>query len=219
MATADDLMTGKASVDDLLGIGSKEQPDLRMSGPVTQVESGDRLAAPMEGGPGTTPAGLAGAAIRGMGPTAGSALVGAGLALATGGAVLPAAAIMSAAPVLGDLGVGMINGLFKTHYSNPTDSFQHLFNAIGVPDARSAAEKVVQSATRAGAESLATSGAAAVLAPTMQAGTTARNVVRPCLNYPWSRQWRRQLGVPQLKWLTKLDSPFHCNSQLALAER
>ena len=184
MATADDLMTGKASVDDLLGIGSKEQPDLRMSGPVTQVESGDMLAAPMEGGPGTTPAGLAGAAIRGMGPTAGSALVGAGLALATGGAVLPAAAIMSAAPVLGDLGVGMINGLFKTHYSNPTDSFQHLFNAIGVPDARSAAEKVVQSATRAGAESLATSGAAAVLAPTMQAGTTARNVVQTMSELP-----------------------------------
>jgi hypothetical protein len=91
---------------------------------------------------------------------------------------------MSTAPVLGDLGVGLINGIFKTNYAGPTEAFQHLFNSVGVPNARSAAEKVVESAVRAGSESLATSGAAAVLAPTMQAGTTARNVTQTLSELP-----------------------------------
>jgi len=51
--------------------------------------------------------------------------------------------IMAAAPVVGDLGVGMINKMFGTNYAGPTEAFQHLFTKLGVPEPQSAAEHVV----------------------------------------------------------------------------
>jgi hypothetical protein len=83
---------------------------------------------------------------------------------------------MAAVPVVGDMGVGMINKMFGTNYMTPTEAFQHLFTKLGVPEPQSAAEHVVMAAARAGSESLATSGAAAISAPGMQQGTAKRVV-------------------------------------------
>lgn len=193
MPTADDFLTGKASLDDLLGTPAPTPaptptpaPAPAPAGRPTRMTPTEVVGSelPVEAGPGmlpeamgnvgapdTTTSGLTGAVIRGAGPIALSALTGAGLALATGGAVLPAAAVMGAAPLVGDLGLGVINRMFNTDFTTPTEAFQHLFTYLGVPEAKSNAEKIVESSIRAGSEAATSAGVFEALATRMPAGS------------------------------------------------
>lgn len=108
-------------------------------------------AAPTE----TTAAGITGAVTRGLAlPAAGAALgAAAGAPFAGVGAIPGAIAGAGAATVAGLVGdpiVGAINSLFGTQYTLPTDAMADMLSRIGVPEARTQAERIVQ-ATAAGA--------------------------------------------------------------------
>ena len=93
--------------------------------------------------PESTMEGVGGALVRGLAPTAASA----GLGFALGGP--PGAAIGAAVPIVGDPIVMGINALFGTNFTEPTTAMENLLTSIGVPEARTAAERVLQ--TTAGA--------------------------------------------------------------------
>jgi hypothetical protein len=73
--------------------------------------------------------------------------------------------------MVGDLGVAAINGMFNTNYTTPTEAFQHLFTYLGVPEAKSSAEKVVESSVRAGAEAATSAGAFKAIADKIPSGS------------------------------------------------
>lgn len=103
----------------------------------------------------TTLTGLAGAATRGLALPAAGAAVGAamGAPFAGVGAVpgaIAGAGAATLAQVVGDPIVSTINNLFGTQYTMPTDAMADLLTRVGVPQARSQAERIVQ-ATAAGA--------------------------------------------------------------------
>lgn len=105
--------------------------------------------------PETTAAGLAGAATRGLSLPAAGALAGgaAGAMLGGVGAVpgaMAGAAAGSLAGMVGDPIVGAINSHFGTKYSMPTEAMEDLLTRLGVPEPRTAAERIVQ-VTSAGA--------------------------------------------------------------------
>ena len=118
--------------------------------------------------PSTTIGGLAGAAIRGAAPTVAGAGVGGAIGLGIGalaggvgavpGAILGARVGAAAAPLIGDLGVGAINSIFKTNYTQPTEAINHFLTAIGVPNADTEAERIVQATTGAVAGTVGTMG-------------------------------------------------------------
>lgn len=105
--------------------------------------------------PETTVAGLGGAATRGLALPAAGAVLGAmaGAPFAGVGAIPGAIAGAGAATIAGMVGdpiVGSINSLFGTKYTLPTDALEDLLTRVGVPEARTSAEKIVQT-TMAGA--------------------------------------------------------------------
>ncbi len=116
---------------------------------------GFQVEQPMQPAPETTAAGVVGAVTRGLAlPTAGAAIgAAAGLPFAGVGAVPGAIAGAGAATLAGLVGdpiVGTINNLFGTKYTMPTEAMEDLLTRIGVPEARTQAERIVQ-ATAAGA--------------------------------------------------------------------
>ena len=103
----------------------------------------------------TTGAGVAGAITRGLAlPAAGAALgAAAGAPFAGVGAIpgaIAGAGAATLAGVVGDPIVGAVNSLFGTQYTMPTDAMADMLTRIGVPEARTQAERIVQ-ATAAGA--------------------------------------------------------------------
>ena len=105
--------------------------------------------------PSTTATGLAGAITRGLALPAAGALAGAamGAPLAGVGAIPGAIAGAGAATLAGLIGdpiVGSVNSLFGTKYTMPTDAMEDLLTRVGVPQARTAAERIMQT-TAAGA--------------------------------------------------------------------
>lgn len=105
--------------------------------------------------PETTASGVMGAVTRGLSlPATGAALgAAAGFPFAGVGAVPGAIAGAGAATLAGLVGdpiVGTINNLFGTKYTMPTEAMEDLLTRIGVPEARTQAERIVQ-ATAAGA--------------------------------------------------------------------
>ncbi len=103
----------------------------------------------------TTAAGVTGAVTRGLAlPAAGAALgAAAGAPFAGVGAIPGAIAGAGAATLAGLVGdpiVGAVNSLFGTQYTLPTDAMADMLTRIGVPEARTQAERIVQ-ATAAGA--------------------------------------------------------------------
>lgn len=117
------------------------------------------IAPPLTGGdrlePETTVQGLAGAATRGLAlPAAGAALGAAiGAPFAGVGAIpgaIAGAGAATLAGVVGDPIVGAINNLFGTRYTLPTDAMEDLLTRVGVPEAKTMAERIVQT-TAAGA--------------------------------------------------------------------
>lgn len=118
--------------------------------------------------PSTTAGGLAGAAIRGAAPTVAGAGVGGAIGLGIGalaggvgavpGAILGARVGAAAAPLIGDLGIGAINSIFGTKYTQPTEALNHFLTAIGVPEAQTEAERIVQASAGAVAGTVGTMG-------------------------------------------------------------
>jgi hypothetical protein len=126
--------------------------------------------------PGTTATGLAGAATRGLAlPAAGAALGAAiGAPFAGVGAIpgaIAGAGAATLAGVVGDPIVSSINSLFGTKYTLPTEAMEDLLTRVGVPEARTMAERIVQTTTAGagGAGGLAAAGKAIETA----AGTAA----------------------------------------------
>jgi hypothetical protein len=100
--------------------------------------------------PETTAAGLAGAATRGLAPIAAGAALGAaaGAPLAGIGAIpgaLAGAGAAGLAQLVGDPLVSGINSLLGTRYKAPSDAMADLLTRLGVPQADTEAERIVQS--------------------------------------------------------------------------
>ena len=132
----------------------------------------------------TTLTGLAGAATRGLALPAAGAAVGAAMGAPFAGVGAVPGAIVGAgaatlAQVVGDPIVSTINNLFGTQYTLPTDAMADLLTRVGVPQARSQAEKIVQ-ATAAGASMAGGTAAAgrAIQAAAGQAAPVTREVGR-----------------------------------------
>ena len=117
--------------------------------------------------PSTTATGLAGAATRGLSLPAAGALAGAGAGALIGGVGAIPGAIAGAgaatlAGLLGDPIVGSINSLLGTKYTLPTQAMEDLLTRLGVPEAKTQAERIVQTtvAGAAGAGGMAAAGKA-----------------------------------------------------------
>lgn len=108
-------------------------------------------------GPKIDMSGMLGAAVRGAGPIAAGTLAGAaagsvipGVGTAAGAAAGGGA--MAAAQFIGDPLVDVINGLFGTQLTKPTEALNQLFTALGVPEPDTWAERIVQASAAGGAE-------------------------------------------------------------------
>lgn len=130
------------------------------------------LPVPVE--PETTVEGLAGAGVRGLAPVAAGTAIGAALGAPFAGVgAIPGAAAGAAAGALtqfvGDPIVMGVNKLFGTDFTEPTTAIENLLTQIGVPEARTAAERVMQTAAGAAAGG----GAGIGLGKLLQAGAPA----------------------------------------------
>ena len=104
----------------------------------------------------TTAAGLAGAATRGAALTAAGALFGGAVGSVVPGVGTAFGARMGAtagalAPMVGDPAVALINRQFGTNFTQPSQALNELFARAGIMEPATAAERVVQSGTSAGA--------------------------------------------------------------------
>lgn len=102
--------------------------------------------------PRTTAAGVSGAVVRGLALPAATTAAGAAIGAPFAGVgAVPGAAAGLAAGVLtqtvGDPIVSGINRLFGTSYTMPTDAMADFLTRVGVPQARTEAEKIVQAAS------------------------------------------------------------------------
>lgn len=116
---------------------------------------GFQVDQPTQPAPETTASGVVGAVTRGLALPATGAALGAAAGLPFGGVgAVPGAVVGAGAATLaglvGDPIVGTINNLFGTKYTMPTEAMEDLLTRIGVPEARTQAERIVQ-ATAAGA--------------------------------------------------------------------
>lgn len=103
--------------------------------------------------PATTAAGVAGAATRGLAPVAAGAALGAAMGAPIGGVgaipgALAGAGAAGLAQLVGDPVVGAINNMFGTKYTLPTDAMEDLLTRVGVPEPRTAAERIVKTAAQ-----------------------------------------------------------------------
>lgn len=131
--------------------------------------------------PETTAAGIGGAITRGVGPYAAGAIAG-GLA---GSALLPVAgtaigagagaAAVGLGKAVGDPAVRLVNSIFGTDIQEPTTALERLFDYIGVPQARSEAERVLQAASAGAGEAATGVGLGRAIAQTAQ-GPVAQGV-------------------------------------------
>lgn len=131
--------------------------------------------------PKTTAAGLAGAATRGLAPIAAGAGIGALGGAAFGGiGAIPGAATgagaMGLAQLVGDPLVSGINSLLGTKYKMPSEAMADLLTRLGVPQADTEAERIVQSIAggAAGAGGMAAAGQAIKAAAGQAAPVAAR---------------------------------------------
>lgn len=106
--------------------------------------------------PSTTLSGLAGAVTRGVALPAAGALAGAALGapLAGVGAIPGAIAGAGAATLAGLVGdpiISLMNREFGTKYTLPTDALEDMLTRLGVKEARTTAERIVQTTAAGGA--------------------------------------------------------------------
>lgn len=133
----------------------------------------------------TTAAGLAGAALRGVAPTAlGGAIGGVvgGLAgIPAGPPGMAAGAVAGAKTGAGlaagsDLLLGLANFVTGAELPTPTDAAEAILSSIGVPEPRTKAEKLVQAVTGGASSAAGTAKAAGMLAGQLRAGGRAAQV-------------------------------------------
>ena len=126
-----------------------DSPDLKAR--VAAIRAGGGAGTPEQQElPETTATGLAGAATRGLAPIAAGAALGAaaGAPLAGVGAIpgaLAGAGAAGLAQLVGDPLVSGINNLLGTRYKAPSDAMADLLTRLGVPQADTEAERIVQS--------------------------------------------------------------------------
>lgn len=132
--------------------------------------------------PGSTVAGVAGAATRGLAPVAGGAALGAGLGAMAGGvgalpgAIAGAAAGGLAGPV-GDPIVNFVNSTFGTNFTRPTDALENMLTQMGVAQPKTEAERIIQSTVGgAGAAGGMAAAGKALATAAGQAAPVAREV-------------------------------------------
>ena len=123
-------------------------------------------AAPAE--PETTAGGLLGAFARGAAPIAGGAALG-GLMAAPSGVGIPfgmAAGAGTAAltQLVADPAMGLINWAAGTDYPMPSKAFEDMLTELGVPEPKTAAERLVQQATAGAAGAVGGAGLARTIA-------------------------------------------------------
>jgi hypothetical protein len=122
-----------------------------------------------------TKKGVAGAVVRGVSPTAAQAGAGALLGIPFGP---PGMAIGAAGGVvtgqLADLTIDLVNSNFGTNYSNTKDAVTHVLNKIGVPEAESSGEKIIQAVTEGAAQM---GGGATALGALSKATTPAEAIL------------------------------------------
>lgn len=156
---------------------AREEITVTLRPDITDPE--ERLAAglpplPVPVEPETTIEGLAGAGVRGLAPVAAGTAIGAAMGAPFAGVgAIPGAAAGAAAGALtqfvGDPIVMGVNKLFGTNFTEPTTAIENLLTQIGVPEARTAAERVMQTAAGAAAGG----GAGIGLGKVLQAGAPA----------------------------------------------
>jgi uncharacterized protein YdcH (DUF465 family) len=119
------------------------------------------------GQPIATGEGLMGAVTRGLAPIATGAAIGAaaGAPFAGVGAVpgaIAGAGAMAGATLVADPVVSAVNSLLGTQFTMPTQAIENLLTRVGVPQAKTAAERILQSTVTgaAGAGGLASAGRA-----------------------------------------------------------
>ena len=139
---------------------------IRSGGGAAALETA-AIPAPAE----TTLQGITGAITRGIAPIAAGATLGAaaGLPFAGVGAIPGAIAGAGAAGLamtVGDPIVGSINSLLGTKYTLPTQAMEDLLTRLGVSEPKTAAERIVQTATAgaAGSGGMAAAGKAVEMA-------------------------------------------------------
>lgn len=137
---------------------------------MANVRSVDQFRPPLMAEPGqTTAAGLLGAAVRGSSPVAAGTALGAaaGAPFAGVGAApgaLAGAGITAATFAAGDMAVPVINSILGTRYQTPTEAWGHLLTQLGVPEPDTAAERIVEAASRGAAAGIGDVGAGLSLA-------------------------------------------------------
>lgn len=100
----------------------------------------------------TTAGGVAGAITRGVALPVAGAMAGAAMGAPVGGVGAIPGAIAGAgaatlAQMVGDPVVSAVNSMFGTQYTMPTDAMADLLTRVGVPQARTSAEKIIQTAS------------------------------------------------------------------------
>jgi regulator of protease activity HflC (stomatin/prohibitin superfamily) len=125
--------------------------------------------------PSMTKKGVAGAVVRGVSPTAAQAGAGALLGIPFGppGMAIGAAGGVAAGQ-LADLTIDLVNSNFGTNYSNTKDAVTHVLNKIGVPEAESSGEKIIQAVTEGAAQM---GGGATALGALSKATTPAEAIL------------------------------------------
>jgi hypothetical protein len=138
--------------------------------------------------PSMTKKGVAGAVVRGVSPTAAQAGAGALLGIPFGP---PGMAIGAAGGVitgqLADLTIDLVNSNFGTNYSNTKDAVTHVLNKIGVPEAESSGEKIIQAVT----EGAAQMGGGATALGALSKATTPAEAILPMKERIASEEVRR----------------------------
>ena len=123
-------------------------------------------AAPAE--PETTFSGLLGAMARGAAPIAGGAALG-GLMAAPTGIGIPAGMVAGAGTaaltqLIADPAMGLINWAAGTDYPMPSKALEDMLTELGVPEPKTAAERLVQQATAGAAGAVGGAGLARTIA-------------------------------------------------------
>lgn len=112
--------------------------------------------------PQTTAGGVFGAMTRGVAPALAGATLG-GMVAGPPGAIA-GAATATLAPLVGDPIVTGVNRLLGTEFATPTEAMENLFSALGIPEARTEAERVIQSTANAAASATGGVGLGRMLA-------------------------------------------------------
>jgi hypothetical protein len=146
------------------------EPGLPDTAPPAQAAAAEQPVEP------SSPLDMAAPAIRGAGPVAigatagaalGSIVPGVGTALGAGAG----AAAVGLSSLIGDPAIGFLNKALGTNLGTPTQAWTALFDKLGIAESKTAAAKLVEAASRGGADALSGVGMGNVLKTSANAVT------------------------------------------------